>query len=51
MRHPQDIVHLTSDLVDAREGFINAGARDARSTDRVPAPVRQNIERIVSGWD
>jgi methane monooxygenase component A beta chain/propane monooxygenase small subunit len=29
MRHLQDIVHLMFDLAEAREGFTDAGARDA----------------------
>lgn len=51
MRHLQDIVHLMFDLAEAREGFTDAGARDAWMTDPVLVPARENIERIVSCWD
>jgi methane/phenol/toluene hydroxylase len=51
MRHLQDIVHLMFDLAGTREGFIDAGARDAWMTDPVLVPVRENIERIVSCRD
>ena len=51
MRHMQDIVHLMSDLAEAREGFTDAGARDAWMTDPVLVPARENIERIVSCRD
>ena len=51
MRHLQDIVHLMFDLAEAREGFTDAGARDAWMTDPVLVPARENIERIVSCRD
>lgn len=51
MRHLQDIVHLMVDLAEAREGFTDARAKDARMTDPVLVPARENIERIVSCWD
>ena len=51
MRHLQDIVHLMFDLAEAREGFTDAGARDAWITDPVLVPARENIERIVSCRD
>ena len=51
MRHLQDIVHLMFDLAEAREGFTDAGARDAWMTDPVLMPARENIERIVSCRD
>jgi hypothetical protein len=33
------------DLADTREGFTDAGARDAWMTDPVLVPVRENIDR------
>lgn len=51
MRHLQDIVHLTFDLVEAIPDFSDAGARQAWMTDPALVPTREAIEHIFSAKD